>query len=210
MTGQQALNMIMARLNRTHPTLRANALLEMIQYQQITLEKGEVLPEFLIRYDQTIALIAGNRQFAMPTGFLRELDEDETLWILDDQGAYHPMTKVGWDDAEFTRDATGDFPLKYVSRGGFGYTLPAPTVNRTLKMDCYVADDAPTDTSATNLWLTHASDILVGGAGAIVNALYVKDLEAAGFFAAMESRGRQRLLNDATAAQEAGRARRMG
>lgn len=210
MTGQQALNLIMARLHRSNAALRANILLEMIQYQQITLEKGEVLPDFLVQYDQTISLTAENRQFSVPSGFLRELDDDVTLWIIGDSGEYNKMKKVGWDDPEFTREATGSLPLKYVLRGQFGYTLPTPTVNRTLKMDCYIADVAPADTTDTNLWLTHASDLLIGGAGTIANGLYVKDAEAAAFFVAMESRGRQRLLNDVTAGQEAGRSRRMG
>lgn len=210
MTGQQALNLLMGRLNRTNATLRANALLEMIQYQQMNLEKGEEMPDFLEIYDQTIALSAGNRRFTLPTDFLRELDEDETLWILDDNSEYQPMVKMGFDDAQFTRKDTGSLPLKYVIKGLYGYTLPEPTVARTLKMNYYGTGGTIADDAVETVWLKHASDLIIGGAGAIINAVYVKDPEATGYFAAMEARGRQRLLNEQTARAEAGRSRRMG
>lgn len=212
MTGQQALNMMMARMNRTNATLRANCLLEIIQYQQMELEKGAVMPDFLIVRDASISLTAANRRFTLPSDFLRELDEDETLWILDDDSEYHPMLKGDYEDFqdEFEMSATGELPLNYALQGLYGYTFPIPTVNRTLKMDYYGTGGTVADDAVETVWLKHASDLLIGGAGAIVNALYVKDAEAAVAFAAMEQRGRNRLLTEQTARAEAGRSRRMG
>lgn len=210
MTGAQALTMLMARLNRTNTTLRANALLEMILYQNTVLEKGTVLPDFLYTFDTTIALAADNRRFTLPSDFLREDDEDETLWILDDDSEYQPMTKVGFDDTEFERTETGDLPLKYAIRGLYGYTFPIPTEARTLKINYYAAGAVIADDSVETVWLKYASDLIIGGAGTIVNALYVRDNEAAVAFAAMEARGLKRLLDEQTARAEAGRSRRMG
>lgn len=210
MTGAQTLDLIMARMNRTNTTLRAKVLLEMIQFQKLTLEKGAELPDFLIVHDASITLTAGNRQFTLPADFLRELDEDETLWIVDDVGEYQPMLKCGFDDPQFTRSDTGSLPLKYVIQGLYGYTLPQPTVNRTLKMDYYGTGGTITDDANETVWLKHASDLIIGGAGTIVNALYVKDPDAATFFAGLTAQATTRLLTEQTAREEAGRSRRMG
>lgn len=209
MTGAAALSLLMGRMNRSTATLRANCLLEMILHQQM-LEKDAVLPDFLYNYDTSIALSAANRRFTLPTDFLREDDEDESLWILDDSGEYQAMEKVGFDDPEFTRSETGTLPLKYAVRGLYGYTFPTPTVARTLKMNYYATGATIADDPVETVWLKHAPDLILGGTGLIVNALYVKDPEAAAVFAAMESRGKGRLLIEQTARAEAGRERRMG
>jgi len=211
MTGAQALTMLMARLSRSTTTLRANALLEMNQYQ-IDLEKGAVLPDFLIVRDTSITLTAGNRLFTLPAAFLRELDEDETLWIIDADGLYQPMEKVDYEDtqAQFDSDDTSELPLYYTLQGLYGYTFPIPSVNRTLKMSYYAVGTAITDASVENVWLKHASDLLIAGTGTIITSLYVKDSEAALAFAALEARAKKRLLDEQTARQEAGRSRRMG
>lgn len=210
MTGAEALNLIMGRLNRTQAEVRANVLLEMKLYQQMTLEKGDVLPDFLIEHDTTVALTAGNRRFTLPENFLRELDEDETVWILDDDGEYQPMTKCGFDDSEFMRSDTGDLPLKYAIQGLYGYTFPEPTEDRTIKMDFYATGATIADDGVETVWLKHAADLIVGGTGVIIATLYVQNTDAAIFFAAMEKRAKDRLLIEQTARAEAGRSRRMG
>lgn len=212
MTGAQALNMLMARLNRSNATLRANALLEMILYQQTVLEKGEIMPDFLVVRDASVTLTAANRRFTLPSDFLRELDEDETLWILDDDSVYNPMVKMGYFDGldKWGSAATGSLPLDYSLEGLYGYTFPVPTVNRTLKMAYYGTGGTIADGATETVWLKHASDLLIGGTGTIVNTLYVKDNDAAVYFAALETRARLRLLHEQTARQEAGRNRRMG
>src|SRR3972149_2630820 len=87
MTGSQILGLLMARLgNRTDPTLRANALLELVLFQQTKLERGPVLPWFLLLTDQSLTLTANQRHINLPTGFLRECDDTSSLFILDDDG----------------------------------------------------------------------------------------------------------------------------
>ena len=214
MTGAQALTMLMARMSRSNTALRANCLLELDLFQKMTLEKGPIMPDFLIERDTTVALTAANRRFTLPTNFLRELDEDETLFILDDDGVYHPMEKMDYEDpidqSQFTSADTGSLPLVYSLEGLYGYTWPIPTVNRTLKMNFYATGGTVADDGVETVWLKHASDLLLGGAGTIINALYVKDAEAATVFAAMEQRGMARLITEQTARAEAGRSRRMG
>lgn len=210
MTGAQALTLLMNRLTRSNTALRAKILLEMNHYQETELEGGEVLPDQLILRDVTVALTANNRRFTLPADFLQELDEDETLWILDDDSEYQPMTKVGFDDAEFTLTDTGELPLKYSIEGLYGYTFPIPTVDRTLKLAYYAAQSDIEDAATTNVWLTYYSDLLIGGTGLIVTSTIIKDPEAAAIFAGMQARGHQRLVNKVAARQEAGRSRRMG
>ena len=212
MTGAQALNMIMARLNRTNTTLRANILLEMIQYQKMTLEKGAIMPDFLVTRGASIALTSGNRQFTLPTDFLRELDEDESLWIVDTDGTHHHMEKMDYEDGidKWGSDATGLLPLDYNLTGLYGYAFPIPSASYTLKMDYYSTGGTIADDAVETVWLKHASDLIIGGTGTIVNAVYVKDAEAAAAFAAMEARGMARFLTEQTARAEAGRSRRMG
>lgn len=212
MTGAELLTMIMARLNRTNATLRANILLEAQQYQKNDLEKGPIMPDFLITRDQTVALTAGNRRFTLPSDFLRELDEDETAWILDSDGVYHHMEKMDYEDGidKWGSDATGELPQDYALEGLYGYTFPQPTLDRTIKMAYYATGGTIADDATETIWLKHASDLVMGGVGAIVTALYVKDPEAATFFVALETRAKKRLLEEQTARQEAGRTRRMG
>ena len=214
MTGAAALTMLMARLNRTNTTLRANALLEMIEYQKMVLEKGEVMPDFLIVRHASITLSADNRQFTLPTDFLRELDEDETLWIVDADSLEQSMEKVDYEDpyvqGEFDSDDTSTLPRKYSLQGLYGYTWPIPSVARTMKMDYYGTGGTIADDAVETVWLKHASDLVIAGTGMIVNALYVKDSEAALAFAALEARAKKRLWDEQTARQEAGRSRRMG
>ena len=212
MTGAAALTMLMARMSRSNAALRALVLLEMIEYQKMVLEKGAIMPDFLITRDASIALSAANRRFTLPSDFLRELDEDETLWILDDDGEYHAMEKMDYEDGadQWTLAATGSLPVDYALQGLYGYTFPIPTVARTLKMDYYATGGTIADDAVETVWLKHASDLILGGTGTIVNALYVKDKDAATLFAALEERGRNRLLTEQIARAEAGRNRRMG
>ena len=212
MTGAAMLTMMMARMNRTNATLRAKALLEVILYQQTVLEKGPVLPDFLITRKATVALSAADNRFTLPSDFLRELDEDETLWIVDDNSEHQPMVKCDDDDVEarFTSDDTGSLPLEYKIEGLYGYTYPIPTVARTLKLSYYGTGATIADDAVETVWLKHAPDLILGGAGLIVNSIYVKDPEATLIFAGLEAKGMKRLLDEQTARAEAGRTRRMG
>jgi hypothetical protein len=195
-TGQEAFNLIMARLNRTNATLRSQAVAEMQLLQRTKLEKGATLPDFLVLRDQSITLTAGDRRFSLPENFLRELNEDETLWIIDDANVYYPLNKLDYEDGlrKFPSTAVGSLPKDYFLEGKYGYVFPTPIIERTLRFSYYASDQLVSDTAIETLWLKHTPDLLIGATGAVIAALYVKDSEAALFFASLEQEAKKNYI----------------
>lgn len=212
MTGQHVLDMLMARLgNRTEAALRANVLLEMIQFQAITMEKGPYLPFFLLVNEEPLTVTADVRAVALPSDFLRELEED-SLFILDDNSVPQPMVKGSYDElaAHHGLDADSTLPLDYCIRGTDILLFPKSSVARTLQLSYFASDAVPADTTTENLWLKYASDLLLAGTGEIVAGQYLQNSELSVIFAGQKMAAQDRLVRDDTARQEAARSREMG
>ena len=122
------------------------------------------------------------------------------------------MVKKDWDELmdHYGSDATSELPLTYCLRGTRIETFPVGTVARTLKFTYYGADTAPTDAEAENLWMLHASDLLLAGTGVAAAGKHTHDPELAAAFSAEQASSYARLMVENTARAEAGRSRRMG
>jgi len=211
MTGQQALDRIMARCgNRTSQVLRANALAEMAMIQE-NLELGQLLPWWLIANDQALGVVANARTVATPTGFIREIDEQ--AWRLFDSGVEHELVKKDYKELNtlWGSAATASLPQNYALLGGLFYVFPIPTADLSGSMSFYKKQPAPTDdAAATDAWLVNAPDLLIGETGVVIASQYLKDTELAGIFAALQTKAWMRINFENTARAEANRDRNMG
>lgn len=214
MTGAQILDLLMSRLGgRTATDLRALLLIELNLAQSVTFEQGSFLPWFLDTMG-TVTVTAGDRSSDMPVDFLREMDENPLVEILDSDGNYQPMTKGDYEEirAHWGDDATGTLPQDYALLGNTMQLFPKPTVSTTIRI-WYKASqpaiaDAATETSA---WLVHASDLLLGDVGVIAATTHIRDdADRAMMFQTIKDKAWARIISANTARQEVGRSRRMG
>lgn len=211
MTGAQVLDLLMVRLNRTAAGVRTNCLTEMV-FQQSTLEQSAELPWFLIGNEETLTVTAGTREVAVPSGFLREVDEIKT-YIIDTDGAYIEMTKKDYVELEAYHgiEATSALPTDYDLVGTNFLLFPKPTVTTSIKGRFYKAQIAPTDDAVTtDKWLVYAPDLLLAITGETVAAQHLQNQELAMSFGLLRQKAEARLTAETVARAEAARTRTMG
>lgn len=216
MTGAQAMDLVMARLGgRSNTALRASLLVEMNQLQAQTLEQGEVLPWFLITTNSSLVLTVGNRALSLPTGFLRELEEDTLIEIQDSTGEWNSMEKKEYEynRVQYADSDTSELPRFYSLVGTEILTFPKPTVASPVRLRYFGAQPVVADTSATptNQWLLQASDLLIAETVLIGASQYVyEDADKVLARQAFVTKARTRLHNANTARMEANMNRTMG
>lgn len=213
MTGAEALTMLMARLGgRTNTTLRANILLEMKQTQK-RLERGPFLPWFLITDDDSLTLTANSRIRALPTNFLRELDEEGLVEIQDEDDEWVSCTKEDYDYlyGKYGSDETSELPLEYALVGSDLHFFPIPEVASPIRLSYYGAATDIADDSSEPAWLKYAADWIMGETGIIVASLHVReDADVVGYFTSLAKAGRDAVYAAHIARQEANTNRNMG
>jgi hypothetical protein len=218
MNGDAALDLIMARLGgRSNATLRANALIEMQLAQDFFTQKMPFMPWFLqIDYtDAAFLTVAAQEYVALPSDFLR-LDDDwgalyyknEERAEVDQWQAIRKSTYSLFKDKYF--DGESQDPSLFDIVGQRLYMRPIPASARELRMLYYKKDTSPTDTAATNLWLTYAPNWLIGEAGSVIAGLHVKDMEAAEFFAVLAKQAKDFLATETVARRVTGQSYAMG
>lgn len=216
MTGQDAMNLVMARLaGRSNATLRTDLLTEMNQVQSVTLEQGEILPWFLITTDATLALTIATRALSLPSNFLRELEEDTLVEIQDSTGVWNSMTKRTYEEnrKQYDDADTSDLPRYYSIVGSEILVFPLPTVASPVRLRYFASQDvvADTATSTTNGWLAHASDLLIAETVLIGSSQYLyEDADKILIRQGAVQRARTRLHNANVAREEANMNRTMG
>lgn len=215
MNCSQALDLLMSRLgNRTQPTLRSTCLLEMVLAQQTQLEGGLTLPWFLLSEELTTQTPSDGveRRVSLPTDFIREAEEQALLIVADD-GSEKEVVKDDYDILvqKHGYDAQSTLPLEYALSGNYIHLFPIPTVQRTLRMRCYIRDAVPQDsTGSENNWLKYAADLLIAETGIVIASQHLKDPETAQTFVGMQTRARDRLFKASVARDEANRMRSAG
>lgn len=214
MTGAQTLTMLMGRLGgRTNASLRALLLLEMQQVQKVTLEGAAFLPWFLITSTETTQLTANVRAVNLPSDFLREVEEDGSVWIKDSSNDWQKMTKK--DDSSlqdrYLDDETDSLPLYYSIVGTQLLTYPISTVASYLRIRYYATDTVLDDNAVETDWLKYASDLVIAETGVIAASKYVRDDPTkVAEFQSDRDKAFARLYKFATARAEASRDARMG
>src|SRR3990172_1028162 len=218
MTGESALNLIMARLgNRTNTTLRANALLEMQLAQREYFTRLGFTPWFLrVDYsDAAFITVADQEYVSVPDGYLMidpewgtlfYQDPDDTnadTWTEIEQGQYRDFK------ADYKEEETGK-PQVFDILDNKIYLRYIPDAAYALRFQHYNSDTAIADDSNTNLWLTNAASWIIGETGFIVASLHVKDSEAATFFDNMRNSAKGELYRTHVARESNAADYRMG
>lgn len=213
MTGAEFLTLLMGRLGgRTQPATRATALLEAKLVQQTTLEGGPFLPWFLINRTKTGALSVGVRELAVPTGFIRELDEEDAVLATDQEGKEYNLTKRTYNDLRSWHglEATSEKPTDYCLSGASFLIFPLPTIVLATRYRCYVQDVVVNDDAVENNWLRYASDLLLAHTGYSMATKHLAWPEKAQEFSSEIGQATGRLIANHTAREEANLDRNMG
>lgn len=138
------------------------------------MDGGIFMPWFLTSEVQAAVTVIGEQRVALPAavpsvhdGFLAEV-EDAALWILDpDAEADDPwieLKKLPFDQIIQKYPGTG-LPKAYDTIGGYFRIGPTPDEVFDLKIITSNRDLIPAADGNTNLWLTHAPEVLYAHCG---------------------------------------------
>jgi len=177
-TNAQLLTIMMQRLgDRKSPELRARVLFELNQ-RIAQLEQGPTLPWFL-QSIWTFPVVGGQRSYALPGEFLRELEEGRLL-IWNGSVALGESTKVGYEELPLE---TG-LPTNYALFGESLYFGGVPDRDYTATLDHFVSSDPISDNAAlvTNPWLINGFNYVSLYALRLVAQFHTQNAELAARF----------------------------
>lgn len=188
--------------------LEANILL-MLQEAQRDLEKGKTLPRFLLQEEQPVSLASGAHTATLPTGFLRESDENPLHFF--PTGASRPryLKRNFYRDAAVAtsliqendpdEDAQAGAPWQYVIRKSTIDFITNADQAYTLYWDYYKAADLIT-LNSENVWLANAAEWLIGEAGWRL-AMDLGNADATVKFDQMRKAGNRAVIGEEIAAE---------
>ena len=136
-----------------------------LQEEQRDLERGKTLPSFMLLEGQTLNLLEGTRTVAIPADFLRRSNE---------QMYFYPPTGDGrsryipWREYAAARTAYESYeaagPVVAALRTSTIEFFPTADRDYPITWDYYQKGIILTS-NVENLWLQHAPELLIGGAG---------------------------------------------
>lgn len=179
-----------------------------LQEAQRDLEKGKTLPRFLLVEDQTLVLPAGEHAVALPTGFLRDVDDVGVRYYEPNTVRAHFLKRAYFRDAvNVTSFLTGGETLPDQPRAPRNYVIRRTTIDFvtvvtqdfTFVWDYYKADAVLT-ANIENLWLANAPEWLIGEAGLRI-ARNLGNQQAAADFDAMRTQGRAATFGETLASE---------
>lgn len=188
MNGSAAVDLIMSRLgNRTQASLRSIVVSEMEIVQSDLLDRLEFKPWFLRTTDSTLVTVAESDTVTLPSNFSGFDDDWGGVWWKDTSRASYDqwtkLEKIRYADAvaAYRDDEDGllGSPKVFDIANLTLLLRPVPDMVYSLKLDYYKLDTAPTDTTATNLWLTYAPKLLIASTAQIVAATHLQNTELA-------------------------------
>lgn len=173
---------------------QADAIVSALLEEQRDLEKGETLPEFMLREDQSLNLVAGTNSVALPTDFLRRAKT-----LIHYVPIYSTRSKdIPWRDFDEARNAYSRFdphgPEVVAIRQSTLWFEPLPDQNYTLTWSYYRKADLLTS-DIENLWLANAPELLIGGAGVRI-AQDMRNQTAVQLFATMRQRAKDSVFKE--------------
>ena len=187
MLPDAAVDLIANRLGNRGAALDSQIITE-LQAAQIEMEATPELPWFLLKYDSALTMTASTATSAVPSDFVLE-DDYGGMFGIDtvSNSATKRIVKKDFDTLQGKKTAffnDADFPEFYALQNATFYWYPTPDKAYTYALWYYRAD--PTTISAggvTNLWLTHAPNVLYNLAGFNI-ARYLRFPEVASLFEA--------------------------
>lgn len=200
---------------------RDDAIVEFVNTQN-RLERGKVQPWWLLQLYTNGSFVTGQGSdtVALPTGFLREVDDSVTdvgsLWYYDD-GTWRIIYKEDYAIAQRKYgNKTPSRPERYCLLGNNIMLFPAADKVYTLRLLAAFADVSlagPYGDSGTNVennWLKYAPDAIIGESGVFMCTGYFRDKEGAQHFGIMATAAIDRISAETVARIEAGMLRAMG
>jgi len=203
-TNEDYINLLIGRLGRrdnTDATMRA-LIVDEINSSIVELEHGRFLPWFL-ETSTTLVTVADIRTTALPTGFLRET-ENQAIQIADTTGTLSHMIKLRLEDLDalYRNDAAAQ-PGFYAIGEPNIYWGKTPNAAYNISFPYMAATTAIADNTnaATNKWLTLAHNFILSHAGTQVASLHLQNEKLAGIFGAITGRARMELVGHNEARQ---------
>lgn len=168
-----------------------------LQEAQRDLEKGKTLPRFLIQQDYTVTLLAGAHTVALPTGFIRMVDDQRPHFTPSNSDTPVFLTRKYLDDALISKIRTDDearAPSIYVIRQATIDFVTTADVAYAFTLSYYKAA-ATLDADVENAWLANASEWIIGEAGGRL-AMDLRDKQAIEIFQVLEKKGRAAVFGE--------------
>lgn len=219
MNGNDAIDMIMDRLNRTDSALRSTILREMNLLMHSKLEMGPSPPWFLLADDPTtMVTVAGQEWVTLPTGFLRFDDDAEIggIFIYDseitgpDRWQELPRSSYNKMQNYYYAEDSGSVPAVYDLVDDKAYFRPVPDDVYQLRIWGYFADTDCTDGATANQWLTKAPDVLIAETAHQVARVHLRNPELAQSMEPDRQAARDRVYRAHIAFIESMKSREMG
>lgn len=175
-------------------TDQATNIVTNMKLAQQTLEKGPIMPWFLLSEGSTRRTELNERRVRIPTDFLREYEEGTLTYVPDD--ATLEEVDLIKDSREILQEEYGSLaagpPEKYSLDGYYFNIFPLPDDDYLLKMR-YYKQAALLTTNIENEWLLEIPLLIIGAAGLLL-APGLRDKEATKTFADWSNQG-QLILN---------------
>lgn len=179
MNFNSMLDSILQKIGQwTDTAIRARALEELVLVQH-EMELAPELPWFLWQ-EEAVVVTGGTASTALPGDFLR-LDRDYSYIRLtheDSTRFLSPLSVELFQEYSVGRDV-GNTPLVYAISGFNLLTAPVVATNVTLYVQAAWADTVPTDAAATNLWATHAPNVLIYHTASRLASDHLQDFQLA-------------------------------
>lgn len=136
-----------------------------MQEEQRDLERGKTLPRFLLAEDETLSLVAGDTDVALPENFLRR-SEFALRYTPTSETKSKIIPWKRFDEAyeAILEDSDAAGPKVAILRNDSIRFLPEADTNYTITWTYYQKDDL-LDANIENLWLANAPELIIGGAG---------------------------------------------
>lgn len=209
MNTKDSLDILMGRLGRSDPDIRAKCLLEM-RLAQEALEQSETLPWFLMGEKAEATTDANERRLKLPPDFLRESEEQALLYVASD-GTKKDLPKEGYDELLAHYGQAVGPPEAYAIRAEYLMFFPIPDQEYAVEFSSYYGRQVPPEdtTASENAWFKNAADLVIARAGLMIATNYLKDAELMSTFDGLLGEAKKRLFHLEVAREEANRSRDM-
>lgn len=172
-----------------------------LRLAQDELERGKTLPSFIVLEDQTISLAADAATWALPSNFIRELDDFGAPAFMAN-GDVLALRKLPFDVGYgiYSGMAAG-LPVAYSRRSQSLRFWPAASEDLELTISYYAKQDDPA-MAASNGWSVNAPGLLIGLAGMLL-AADLRDDKAYQKFAVQYAQAKDSVFKEIVAGEDA-------
>jgi hypothetical protein len=187
--------------------------LELTLIQDTILEKGALMPWFLLSDETAIPLSAAAGRLAgdLPADFLREWDEYGGLKLKDSTTTPPTYTDLDKNDFDLSISKFGSttaalVPEEYTLVGSKVAVFPLLSVDVTAALIYFKSQPALTADVQTNNWTKYASDVLIAELGIrMCSGMYMNNPAAAQQFSADRTAAYARMQTEDVARKNAAR-----